>query len=558
MKIANFFATKLKADIDATTTTIGIDTMPKDKDGNVITAGILVLEARKSDKHEIIEYTGVDATNLTGCLRGQGGTNATTHLKGSLVEMNATGTHLTRLYEAFDTFAATNGDGWLPLVDPLTLVATHGNRSFDLSITGDKRNILSPGMRFKVNRSVAAPTQSADLEKASGQYATNAAPVGLTFTDDFTCEAWVKQEENATGVIIQRLNTTGFQFYINGLGKIVLGAIGSAAKVIESTVSVPVGEWVHVAAFMNMSATAGQTYINGIPVATTFTSNGAATAITQAGDLRIGANQTGGAPFDGQIAEARVWSTIRTETELRDNMYKQLAGSETGLVAYFKLNGNFNDSTANANHLTPVNGAIATFSDNPFKNTEYAIITDVSYSGTDTIFTVFTAGEHGIPNTALNAPHYSTQRAPHGFPTDANRWVIYTRLDSNTNSAVSGYGTVISLSNISIMLPQGRWRLGYDVIVGQQNSTAGIQAWRTSLSTSKTAFIDNNLTKGTIERTSSASLSLVQVATSEYIASTVKTEWFLVFNVEAGAGTVTFHLNADYGRNKLYAECAYL
>ena len=90
MPYANFYANKISAEIGTTENTITVDALPRDSAGAVITSGRLVLEARNKDKREIIKYTGVSGTTLTGVLRGQGGTAAKVHLKGAIVEMNPT------------------------------------------------------------------------------------------------------------------------------------------------------------------------------------------------------------------------------------------------------------------------------------------------------------------------------------------------------------------------------------------------------------------------------------------------------------------------------------
>lgn len=84
MGYQNFFATKLYTDIGASDTTITLDQAPTE------TSGRLVLEARNPTQREIIKYSGVSGNQITGVLRGQGGTTAKTHVKGSLVEMNVT------------------------------------------------------------------------------------------------------------------------------------------------------------------------------------------------------------------------------------------------------------------------------------------------------------------------------------------------------------------------------------------------------------------------------------------------------------------------------------
>lgn len=108
-KFANFFATKLKNDIDAIQTSIALETLPRDKDNNLITEGRIVIEARNSDKREIIKYTGIDVgtTAITGCTRGDGRTIATTHSKGAISEVNVTGEDITDLYDYVDNFINT-------------------------------------------------------------------------------------------------------------------------------------------------------------------------------------------------------------------------------------------------------------------------------------------------------------------------------------------------------------------------------------------------------------------------------------------------------------------
>ncbi len=97
-------------------------------------------------------------------------------------------------------------------------------------------------------------------------------------------------------------------------------------------------------------------YINGIKYTKTYTeeySGGTPTAIS------IGAGRQNGsttAAFDGLIDEVRIWNVARTQAQIRDNMCRQLTGTETGLVGYWNMNegtGNtVNDLTPNANHGT--------------------------------------------------------------------------------------------------------------------------------------------------------------------------------------------------------------
>ncbi len=41
--------------------------------------------------------------------------------------------------------------------------------------------------------------------------------------------------------------------------------------------------------------------------------------------------------FDGEIDEVRIWNHALTQTQIQENMCKKLAGNETGLVAYYRM-----------------------------------------------------------------------------------------------------------------------------------------------------------------------------------------------------------------------------
>ncbi len=369
--------------------------------------------------------------------------------------------------------------------------ATKGNKEFDLKFTAaDLTAVLTPGMRLKFNRSGTTPTQCADFERDSSQLASRASGsvVGIGFTDDFTCEAWIKLESYASSpltIVSRRSGGTGWQFRIEADGRVSIVGLASSGnhKHKLSYQSVPLGRWVHVAASLDMSASTASIYIDGASVPVTSADLGTATALTVAGDLMIG-NYTGATEyFDGKIFDTRVWATVRTQPQIRDNMNQQLAGNETGLVGYWKLTGNFNDATANANNLTASGGAIATDTDNPFKATEYCIVTKITKPAADTIATVFTGTDHNIPNASLSQPFYSTQKTPYGFPSDRNRWQVRAIINFNNNANITTFSTWRE-NNHQLSVPTGAWAITHGGSYGQTNSTAGLASTRFALARS--------------------------------------------------------------------------
>lgn len=442
-----------------------------------------------------------------------------------------------------------------------------GNREYDLTFANvDLSSTLSPGMRLKLDRTGTTPTQCTDLEASSSQYWSKTSPTGITFTDDFTCEAWIKLE-SYTGsemAIVGRRNasTEGWEMRVGTAGQLEIAAlrIASNNKIITTNQSIPLNRWVHVAATMDLSSNTYTTYIDGVSVSNSIVTNGTITALVQGTTaLTVGARNTPTSYFDGEISDVRVWSAIRTATQIRDNMNQQLVGNETNLVAYFKFNGDANDSTSNANNLSASGSATATTVDHPMKSTEYAIITKVSYSAPNTTVTVFTGTDHNIPNMTLANPFYSTQKAPYGFPAGRNRWVVETVI-SSTSGTTATAGTIYNLGSNKLVLPTGDWRIAYDGHLQHDNTSASGFFAGAGLSTQTNAFSDFRLIQTAYIRTSSTSASIQGVNVAGFASVTTATDYYLVGRIETGAGTITIAVpgGSVIGYSNIVAECAYL
>jgi hypothetical protein len=69
---------------------------------------------------------------------------------------------------------------------------------------------------------------------------------------------------------------------------------------------------------------------------------------------------------DGLVDDVRFWNQVRTTTQMNDNFETELTGSESGLVAYYRLNDSYNDSTANAYNLSSSGSPVFSSGDVPF------------------------------------------------------------------------------------------------------------------------------------------------------------------------------------------------
>ena len=57
--------------------------------------------------------------------------------------------------------------------------------------------------------------------------------------------------------------------------------------------------------------------------------------------------------------EVRLWDVVRTQDQIKSTMFKELAGTETGLKAYYKMsNGSGTSLTDNQSNVTANTGTI--------------------------------------------------------------------------------------------------------------------------------------------------------------------------------------------------------
>jgi hypothetical protein len=322
--------------------------------------------------------------------------------------------------------------GWTGLANNPNTITYNGNRNYDLVFNSvDLSNTLSPGMRLKLSRTVAAPTQCTSLN-GSTQYYSKTSPAGMTFTNNFVVSAWIKVNAYGVGEIASRWNgTSGWYFEVNASGQVrLIGTNGGASNffVVASYASVPLNKWVHVTAQMDMtvttnSATTNYIMIDGVDVAASTTRSGTnPTALVQAGNLEIG-TVNGGSFFNGKIAQVAIYSAKVTQANIRASISQGLSGSETSLISAYSFNNSITDlNTTNANNLTANGSAVATNADSPYANAvtagteEYAEINSVTFS-TNTTVNVRVPETCMIPTSGgISNTYYAVSQNPYGLP----------------------------------------------------------------------------------------------------------------------------------------------
>ncbi len=156
-----------------------------------------------------------------------------------------------------------------------------------------------------------------------------------------TVEAWIYPTAWKTnywdgGIVTKEGSTTGYMLRCGNSGQLgfSLGDGSAWHETSSATGALSLSKWQHVAG--TYDGTTMRLFVNGVQVATntsTFTITG------NANNLVIGSADPylGTREFQGAIDEVRVWNTARTFNELLSTNYKDLAGTETGLAAYYKM-----------------------------------------------------------------------------------------------------------------------------------------------------------------------------------------------------------------------------
>ena len=152
----------------------------------------------------------------------------------------------------------------------------------------------------------------------------------------FTLEGWVKALSLPEAAIISLFGQNGvIEFGINSQKLAVWTK--DCPHWFHADAPYSLHEWHHVAVVGN--GTNVLLYLDGVQIKT----GGSQTKNyeTSADHFQIGAGVWDGGlkhPFNGNIAEVRIWNKARTQAEIQADAYKRLSGKEPNLVAYYPLN----------------------------------------------------------------------------------------------------------------------------------------------------------------------------------------------------------------------------
>ena len=169
-------------------------------------------------------------------------------------------------------------------------------------------------------------------------------------SDDFTIEFWVRTSVagptgtlwwQGAGLVDGEMTTATNDFGITLLnGKAAFG-VGNPDVTIQSATSINDGKWHHIAATRQRTSGLMLLYVDGVQEASSAGTATNTNLLTASTSLRLGSIQTGtpapAAFFTGQLDEVRLWSTVRSATDLNAFKNYLVPSGTTGLAAYYRL-----------------------------------------------------------------------------------------------------------------------------------------------------------------------------------------------------------------------------
>lgn len=166
---------------------------------------------------------------------------------------------------------------------------------------------------------------------------------GISVGNTFSVEVWVKPTAlDLRYVVYSNIKysslTAGYQIEVGpgdgGTNCVTLWRAGSWIAQTENNV-VEMNKWNHIV-YSRASGTQQNIFVNGFLIPLVTDNN--LTISDNSYDRAIGSGLSSLVyNFIGDIDELRIWNYALTQEEIRERMYKTLAGDETGLVEYWKF-----------------------------------------------------------------------------------------------------------------------------------------------------------------------------------------------------------------------------
>ncbi len=191
----------------------------------------------------------------------------------------------------------------------------------------------------------------------------------LNLTGDVTAEAWVKFTSMPTdraGIVAKPKNDAYGAYHLELMAsgsnydlRFISSQSGNPFNVVSYDGWNPsIGVWYHIAGTRDGSSGVGTLYVDGVQKAQTVSLSGPVESSED--PLYIGAwGPTHIIPLDGRVSLVRVWNTVRSSSDILNNMCNVYGTATANLQAEWSLDNVLSDASANGYDL--MSSGLATF-----------------------------------------------------------------------------------------------------------------------------------------------------------------------------------------------------
>lgn len=242
---------------------------------------------------------------------------------------------------------------------------------------------------------------------------------------------------------------------------------GTASEYLTKNLpTLATGQWNRISISWTASSSLATFYLNGSSLGTT---TGTKTAIhDNTSLLYVGGNKGASAIqnyLNGYIDDVRIWSTVRSASDIAAANNIQLTGNEGNLAAYYKLNNSAADSGTHTNTLTLRNSPAYTTTV-PFVDPTTRLDIDQSYTTTGSTYAVPTAisevAADQLPFTPAVDPQKSMDIKIAGKGT--GDWTITIHDQQNRTIASK---TITSANMASGGFQEFTWSTPWRIVIGK-------------------------------------------------------------------------------------------
>ena len=465
--------------------------------------GRLVLEDTSKENFEVIRYSSKDAhgvfvETVNGGIRNEDGNSTGIHPRGARIRANITAQDLREfraaakaVQDSFATFSATQ-TSWFPVVQPISSITSLGQKVYQIQVNGvDLRSNIGPTTRIKATRTVVPATVQGRFRFASSRNA--AKTTGLTGFAAITDTVTIQAKVNLTGyrdqaIVSARGGSVGFDMVAFSDGTIrIHGNLSSGNyKLFRTKMAHPTNRPFVITMKLQMSTGQAKCFFDGVDVPLQAAHAGTANSMAPSTRVDIGTTDGTSSFLDGTIQDVAIYNAYLADATILDRLDKTLAGNETNLVSYWKFNETsgttVNDATTNANHLTATNADVLNNSGNFMNAVEMGIVSEIAYTGGNSILTVYGGSLFGFPTSGgMTGLSWSNHKTPSGFPADkVDMWGFdicwyggnASGVPTTLTSGANNLNNWLPIGFFNSIIPKGGWSMDWRGLMTSSSGSA--------------------------------------------------------------------------------------